>query len=142
MRFPGAGPGGAVAAKHRLGAPAGEAHEVGSLAAGGATGARTAELVRMQTFAVGLEAAPANDLRKTRVGDRTLGPIHSSGEAFCRWRARARTYRSSGCAALRPERHRAVPATLAPHPRDVVAEVHVLELHRGDLGAPRPGIVE
>ncbi len=32
----------------------------------------------------------------------------------------------------------AVPATLAPHPHDVVAEVHVLELHRRDLCAARP----
>src|SRR6266704_6281908 len=139
MRFPGAGPGGAVAAEHRLGAPAGEAHEVGSLAAGGApqVGEGVAELVRMETFDAGLEAAAANDLRDAGVGDRTLGtdpegrrcllPVAGS-------RPHVSVERLSG---LATERHSAVAATLASHPHDVVAEVHVVELHRGDLCAAR-----
>jgi hypothetical protein len=77
MRLPGAGGGGggAVAAEHCFGAPAGEAHEVGSFAAGGApeVGEGVAELVRVKALDAGLTSAAANDLGDTGIGDGTFG---------------------------------------------------------------------
>ena len=65
------GRGGAVAAQHRAGLPAGKAHQVGLAATLGQpqVGQRVAELVRVESFHPGLVTSPAEDLSDAGLGD-------------------------------------------------------------------------
>ena len=73
MRLAGAfvGRGGAVAAQHRAGLPAGKTHQVGLVATlrQPQVGEGVAELVRMESLQPGLAAPPADDLSDAGLGD-------------------------------------------------------------------------
>ena len=65
------GRGGAVAAQHRAGSPAGKAHQIRLVATSDSHRCANvwAKLVRMEPFDPGLSAAPAEDLGDAGLGD-------------------------------------------------------------------------
>ena len=94
VRPPGAGVGGrgAVAAEHRPGPPAGQAHEVRLAAALGEPGVRegVAKLMRVQVGKAGLGTPAAKDLPDAVGPSGPRWPSHSQGSSASRWRARTR----------------------------------------------------
>src|SRR6266700_574886 len=136
--------GSGIAAQHLRGMPAGEAHEVGLVAALGApaVGEGVAEHVRMQALDAGLLATAPDDLRDTASGQRALLADPQ------RYGARMRMPDTHPKVAVerlgRPmtERKGAGPAALADHIHHVKVEVDVLPPDLGQLLQPGTSIEE
>src|SRR6266511_6303993 len=139
---PSVGGRGAAAAQHGGGLPAGDAHEVGLVAALGAPGVGegVAEQVRVEAVDAGLPAAAGEDLADARVGDAALLADPQPLKVRVRVAGTSSEVAIERQDRLPAERECALSVALAGHPGYVVVEVDVLDPHAGDLGKTRAGI--
>src|SRR6266508_5243842 len=119
---PSVGGRGAVAAQHGGGLPAGDAHEVGLVAALGAPGVGegVAEQVRVQAVDAGLPAAAPEELADARVGHTALLPDPQPLQVRVRVAGASSEVAIERQDRLPAERECAFAVALAGHPGDVV----------------------